>query len=210
VKIQLKTKLKFRTLILTYFSASEAVLSDLNGKSGQVISPAAASDQVADDQNEPKEKEPLVAKEPEPEAEVEAAPEPEPETAPEPELEPAQAAEPEPESEKVEGAAPDKGEEPFEVVQKEDFPEEESVSWTCSLEVLSKSQIEKIEAPVEKEEEKMLTENADETPAQDAEKKGEDADLPDFEDEEEPEQNEDALQLDANIEEDDDLNKVLS
>ena len=189
-------------MFLTYFSASEAVLSDLNGKSGQVISPAAASDQVADDQNEPKEKEPLVAKEPEPEAEVEAAPEPEPE--------PAQAAEPEPESEKVEEAAPEKEEEPFEVVQKEDLPEEESVSWTCSLEVLSNSQIEKIEAPVEEEEEKMLTEKADETPAQESEKKGEDDELPDFEDEEEPEQNEDALQLDANIEEDDDLNKVLS
>ena len=55
----------------------------------------------------------------------------------------------------------------------------------------------------------MLTENAVETPAQDEEKKGEEADLPDFEDEEEPEQNEDALQLDANIEEDDDLNKVM-
>ena len=55
----------------------------------------------------------------------------------------------------------------------------------------------------------MLTENADETPAQEVEKKGEEADLPDFEDEEEPEQNEDALQLDANIEEDDDLNKVM-
>jgi len=176
-------------------SASEAVLSDLNGKSGQVISPAAASDQVADDQNEPKEKEPLVAKEPEPEAEVEAAPEPEPETAPEPEPEPAQAAEPEPESEKVEEAAPEKEEEPFEVVQKEDLPEEES--------------IEKIEAPVEEEEEKMLTEKADETPAQESEKKGEDDELPDFEDEEEPEQNEDALQLDANIEEDDDLNKTM-
>lgn len=204
------TKLTFRTMFLTYFSASEAVLSDLNGKSGQVISPAAASDQVADDQNEPKEKEPLVAKEPEPEAEVEAAPEPEPETAPELEPEPAQPAEPEPESEKVEEAAPEKEEEPFEVVQKEDLPEEESVSSTCSLEVLSNSQIEKIEAPVEDEEEKMLTEKADETPAQVAEKKGEDAVLSDFEDEEEPEQNEDALQLDANIEEDDDLNKVLS
>ena len=202
MKNHFKIKLTFRTMFLTYFSASEAVLSDLNGKSGQVISPAAASDQVADDQNEPKEKEPLVAKEPEPEAEVEAAPEPEPE--------PAQAAEPEPESEKVEEAAPEKEEEPFEVVQKEDLPEEESVSWTCSLEVLSNSQIEKIEAPVEEEEEKMLTEKADETPAQESEKKGEDDELPDFEDEEEPEQNEDALQLDANIEEDDDLNKVLS
>ena len=55
----------------------------------------------------------------------------------------------------------------------------------------------------------MLAENADKTAAQEVEKKGDDAVLSDFEDEEEPEQNEDALQLDANIEEDDDLNKVL-
>jgi len=174
-------------------SASEAVLSDLNGKSGQVISPAAASDQVADDQNEPKEKEPspVVAKEPEPEAEVEAAPEPVPEKTPEPAQEPTKEAEPE----KNEESAAVNEEEPFEVVKKEDLPEEES--------------IEKIEATVENEEEKMLTENAGETSAKDIEKKGEEEDLPDFVDEEEPEQNEDALQLDANIEEDDDLNKTM-
>ena len=120
-------------MLLTYFSASEAVLSDLNGKSGQVISQAAASDQVADDQNEPKEKAPLVAKEPE--AEVEKAPEPEPETAPEPEPEPIKESVPEPEPEKVEQAAPEKEEEPFEVVQKEDLPQDESVSSTFAIQI---------------------------------------------------------------------------
>jgi len=125
-------------------------------------------------------------------AEIETAPEPEPKASPEPAPEPIQESEPVAEPEKVEEAVLEK-EEPFEVVQKEDLPEEES--------------IEKIEAPVE--EEKMLAENADETPAQEVEKKGDDAVLSDFEDEEEPEQNEDALQLDANIEEDDDLNKTM-
>ena len=55
----------------------------------------------------------------------------------------------------------------------------------------------------------MSTEDAEEGKTDEAEKKEENGDLPDFEDEEEEEQNADALQLDANVEEDDDLNKVV-
>lgn len=66
-----------------------------------------------------------------------------------------------------------------------------------------------MDAPAE-EEEKMSTENAEEGKTDEVQKKEENGDLPDFEDEEEEEeQNADALQLDANVEEDDDLNKVL-
>lgn len=98
------------------FSASEAKPSDQNGKSGQVISSAAEPDTLADDQNEPKETEPTpdVSKEPEPEPEAEPAQEAEKESASEPE--------------KIEEAEPEKADEPFEMVEKEDLPEEESVS----------------------------------------------------------------------------------